>query len=94
MVNKTRTIILCAAAFMLTLGTAEDASAAGAIDAPAQKQGDAARRRQGARRKKIRQRHAVKYVCPMHEDIEAKEPGTCPKCLMELVRKDAKRAGK
>jgi hypothetical protein len=27
------------------------------------------------------------YVCPMHENVIAKKPGTCPKCKMKLVRK-------
>lgn len=27
------------------------------------------------------------YVCPMHEDVTSKTPGTCPKCKMKLVRK-------
>lgn len=26
-----------------------------------------------------------KYVCPMHPDVISDEPGTCPKCGMELV---------
>lgn len=27
------------------------------------------------------------YVCPMHPDIIRQEPGTCPKCKMDLVKK-------
>lgn len=27
------------------------------------------------------------YVCPMHEDVTSKTPGTCPKCKMKLIRK-------
>ena len=27
------------------------------------------------------------YVCPMHEDITSKKPGTCPKCKMKLEKK-------
>ena len=27
------------------------------------------------------------YVCPMHEDVTSKTPGTCPKCKMKLVKK-------
>jgi hypothetical protein len=27
------------------------------------------------------------YVCPMHENVTSKKPGTCPKCKMKLVRK-------
>ena len=26
------------------------------------------------------------YVCPMHEDITSKKPGTCRKCKMKLVK--------
>jgi hypothetical protein len=34
---------------------------------------------------------AVPHACPMHPEIEQKEPGTCPKCGMKLVpRKDKK----
>ena len=28
-----------------------------------------------------------RYVCPMHEDVTSKSPGTYPKCKMKLVRK-------
>ncbi len=27
------------------------------------------------------------YVCPMHEDVTSKQPGTCPKCKMKLEKK-------
>ena len=27
------------------------------------------------------------YVCPMHEDITSKKPGTCRKCKMKLEKK-------
>jgi hypothetical protein len=49
-------------------------------------------RRHRAARKKARRRRAAIYVCPMHSDMRSTSPGTCPKCLMELVRKDAKTA--
>jgi heavy metal-binding protein len=26
------------------------------------------------------------YVCPMHSDVRAAAPGTCPHCHMQLVR--------
>lgn len=26
------------------------------------------------------------YSCPMHPDVSADEPGTCPKCGMPLVK--------
>lgn len=28
------------------------------------------------------------YVCPMHEDVTSDKPGKCPKCKMNLVRKE------
>jgi hypothetical protein len=32
---------------------------------------------------------AVRYVCPMHPDVVAEQPGTCPRCGMALVKRDA-----
>jgi hypothetical protein len=32
---------------------------------------------------------AVLYVCPMHPEVQSPAPGTCPKCGMDLVRKEA-----
>jgi hypothetical protein len=32
---------------------------------------------------------AVRYVCPMHPDVVADQPGTCPRCGMTLVKRDA-----
>ena len=32
---------------------------------------------------------ATSYVCPMHPEVTATEPGTCPKCGMKLVPSDA-----
>lgn len=28
------------------------------------------------------------YFCPMHPDVEAAEPGTCPHCGMALVERE------
>jgi YHS domain-containing protein len=28
------------------------------------------------------------YTCPMHPEVQASEPGKCPKCGMNLVKKD------
>ncbi len=35
---------------------------------------------------------AGSYVCPMHPDVTAREPGKCPKCGMKLVSQPAKPA--
>ena len=32
---------------------------------------------------------ASSYACPMHPDVTASEPGTCPRCGMKLVPSDA-----
>ncbi|EKE13377.1 MAG: hypothetical protein ACD_13C00022G0018 [uncultured bacterium] len=32
-----------------------------------------------------------KYICPMHPDVVMNEPGTCPKCGMELVEVKSKK---
>lgn len=29
----------------------------------------------------------VVYVCPMHPEVQSREPGTCPKCNMKLEPK-------
>lgn len=31
---------------------------------------------------------ATLYVCPMHPEVTSDQPGTCPKCGMDLVKKD------
>ncbi|HEY0098379.1 MAG TPA: SCO family protein, partial [Pyrinomonadaceae bacterium] len=31
-------------------------------------------------------RTGVEYTCPMHPEVKAKRPGTCPKCRMDLRR--------
>lgn len=30
----------------------------------------------------------VYYTCPMHPEVRSDKPGTCPKCGMELVKKE------
>lgn len=30
---------------------------------------------------------SVTYTCPMHPEINSDEPGKCPKCGMDLVKK-------
>jgi len=45
---------------------------------------DAAQKERSAHSKKPAEFH---YVCPMHEDVTSKKPGTCPKCKMKLERK-------
>jgi hypothetical protein len=34
---------------------------------------------------------AVVYTCPMHPDVVADRPGKCPRCGMNLVKRDAPR---
>nr|WP_321409248.1 heavy metal-binding domain-containing protein [uncultured Carboxylicivirga sp.] len=31
----------------------------------------------------------IVYTCPMHPEVEKSEPGKCPTCGMNLVKKDA-----
>jgi hypothetical protein len=33
--------------------------------------------------------HAVSYTCPMHPDVVSDRPGQCPRCGMNLVKRDA-----
>jgi RNase P subunit RPR2 len=33
------------------------------------------------------------YVCPMHPQVKATKPGTCPKCHMKLVKQVSKASG-
>jgi len=28
------------------------------------------------------------YTCPMHPEVQSNEPGKCPKCGMDLVKKE------
>ena len=37
---------------------------------------------------------ASSYVCPMHPEVTAGEPGTCPKCGMKLVPVRSGRRGR
>lgn len=32
----------------------------------------------------------VIYTCPMHPEIQSKQPGNCPKCGMKLIEKSTK----
>jgi hypothetical protein len=36
---------------------------------------------------------AVEYTCSMHPEVITKEPGKCPKCGMDLVKKESKEEG-
>lgn len=38
-------------------------------------------------------RGRTEYVCPMHPEVVQDEPGTCPKCGMELVARGAENGG-
>jgi Cu(I)/Ag(I) efflux system membrane fusion protein len=30
----------------------------------------------------------VQYTCPMHPEVQSDKPGSCPKCGMDLVKKE------
>lgn len=32
----------------------------------------------------------ITYTCPMHPEVISDNPGTCPKCGMDLVKSDTK----
>ena len=34
---------------------------------------------------------SVIYVCPMHPEVTSTQPGLCPKCAMDLVKKEVRR---
>lgn len=38
--------------------------------------------------KNQREQMEVVYTCPMHPEVESDSAGTCPKCGMDLVKKD------
>jgi hypothetical protein len=95
MTKKIYTVIASGMAFILMLAFVEPPGASAIEDA---RQGHhrahhrVLGRRHGVMRKKPVRRRAVSYVCPMHTDMRSNSPGTCPKCLMELVRQDARPA--
>jgi hypothetical protein len=33
--------------------------------------------------------HEASYTCPMHPDVISERPGQCPRCGMNLVKRDA-----
>jgi hypothetical protein len=91
MAKKTYTVIASCIVLILTLAFVELPSAS-ATEHDGQQGHHRAHSRHRAARKKAVRRRAAGYTCPMHPDIRSNSPGTCPKCLMELVRKDAKPA--
>ena len=90
MAKKMYTVIAPCLALVVALAFVEPPGVAG-FESGRQEHRRSHGRRHGAARKKPR-RHAASYVCPMHPDMRSRAPGTCPKCLMELVRLDAKSA--
>jgi hypothetical protein len=42
---------------------------------------------QGAKGSTPAAAQGVVYTCPMHPEVQSKQPGTCPKCGMALVKK-------
>jgi hypothetical protein len=91
MAKKIYTVIASCIALVLTLAFVEPAGAC-AIEGGQQGHQRALNRRHRASRKKPLRQRAVSYVCPMHPDMRSNSPGTCAKCLMEFVRKDARLA--
>jgi hypothetical protein len=89
MAKKIHTVIASGMAFILALAFVEPPGAS-AFEKGPQGHHRARIRHQRVVRKKAVRRRVVNYVCPMHLDMHSNSPGTCPKCLMELVRKDAK----
>ncbi len=89
MAKKIYSVIAYGMFFILTLALVEPPGAS-AIEKGQQGHHRALNRRHRAVRKKIVRQRATGYVCPMHPDMRSNSPGTCPKCLMELVRKGAK----
>jgi len=90
MAKKIHTVIATGIAVMLTLAAVEPPGASAIEHGQQGHHHRAARQRQRTARRKTIRRRAINYVCPMHPDMRSNSPGTCPKCLMELVRKDAK----
>jgi hypothetical protein len=90
MAKKIYTGIASCITVIITLAIVAPPSAAAFDERPQEEHRHAADRRHRTPRKKARRRQAVSYVCPMHPDMRSKSPGTCPKCLMELVRRNAK----
>ena len=91
MAKKLITSIGLCIVVILTISSVEPAGAT-ATDDRAQGHNHSTSQRQRKARKKGVRRGAVSYVCPMHPDVRSKSAGTCPKCLMELVRKETKPA--
>jgi hypothetical protein len=91
MAKNIYTVIASGVAVILTLAFVEPPCAS-AIEDGQQGHHHALSRRHRVVRKKAVRRRATGYVCPMHPDMRSNAPGTCPKCLMELVRKDARPA--
>jgi hypothetical protein len=69
---------------VLTFGELPNAGAIHEQDQPTDLR-RAAQHQVKQRKKEHRRRRSVQYVCPMHPDVRSKSPGTCPKCLMNLV---------
>jgi hypothetical protein len=88
MTKKFSPVAASCAAVVLMLAVGE-AHGTAAIDGRQPGHRHAAGRRHRAARKKAHRRHVAVYACPMHPDISSNAPGSCSKCLMELVRTGA-----
>ena len=91
MAKKIYTVIASCVALVLTLAVVEPPRVSASEDRHQGSHRALGRRHRVIRKKAVRRR-ASGYVCPMHPDMRSNSPGTCPKCLMEMVRKDAKPA--
>ena len=41
-----------------------------------------------AEKKSTKKQMAIAYTCPMHPEVTSDKPGKCPKCGMDLVKKN------
>jgi hypothetical protein len=92
MAKKIYTVVAPCVALVLALAFVEPPGAAACTDGKQRHHRTLGRRHGAERKKPLLRRRTVSYVCPMHPDMRSNSPGACPKCLMELVRKDVKPA--
>jgi hypothetical protein len=47
----------------------------------------------GQRTERQQKPSEIRYVCPMHPEVESKTPGACRKCKMTMVKRRVVKAG-